>query len=102
MYLEVNQYRANNHRECSNKLHSATAYGGPQSGLTALRWDDGLAPLLTDQTKSYHNETAEISLAPIRDRSLPAIQFNHKYLEFTQILISTPLATATASVGSQE
>ena len=45
---------------------------------------------------------AEVSLATIRNGSLPAVQFDNEYLKFTQILISTPLATATTSVGSQE
>ena len=84
-------------------LHSATAYVGPQSHTrAALLWNDDLAPSLTDQTKFYHNGTADISLATICVGSLPGIQFNNEYLEFTQISISTPLATATTSVGSQE
>ncbi len=84
-------------------LYSATAYVGPQSHTcAALLWNGDLAPLLTDQTKSYHNETADISLATICDGSVPGVQFNNEYLEFTQIIISTPLATATTSVGSQE
>ncbi len=45
---------------------------------------------------------AEVSLATIRNGSLPAVQFDNEYLKFTQILITTPLATATSSVGSQE